>query len=221
MARPTTDPHAVTYRAPVASVADTRRGRAGAAIALALPQAESAWSRGRYTSEYVTSPFYGRESRLDNGSGHWAPERDFRGAGSCGTGHGHVLGGHRRHDHHPEDIGNRALDLGIPLPIATITNTASTASCFPRNTSACIEFEALGKMTGGRPPSTRLSTSKRFARFSTASSAMRSRNTWVGFRAASDEGDASAPARNQFQDFCVFLFDTFWRRLVVGRRPKH
>jgi hypothetical protein len=51
----------------------------------------------------------------------------------------------------PEDIGNQALDLGIPIyPIATDYKHRINRFQFPRNYFRMREFEALGKMTGGR-----------------------------------------------------------------------
>jgi VWFA-related protein len=50
----------------------------------------------------------------------------------------------------PEDVGNHALDLGIPIfPIAT-NYKSHIESKYPRNLFRMHEFEALGKMTGGR-----------------------------------------------------------------------
>lgn len=50
----------------------------------------------------------------------------------------------------PEDVGNQALDLGIPIyPI--VTNYQNhIQSGFPRNLFRMHQFAALGKMTGGR-----------------------------------------------------------------------
>jgi hypothetical protein len=50
----------------------------------------------------------------------------------------------------PEDVGNQALDLGIPIyPI--VTNYENhIQSNYPRNLFRMQQFAALGKMTGGR-----------------------------------------------------------------------
>jgi hypothetical protein len=51
----------------------------------------------------------------------------------------------------PEDAGNQALDLGIPIyPIATNYKHRIRRIGLPRNYFRMHEFEALGKMTGGR-----------------------------------------------------------------------
>jgi len=51
----------------------------------------------------------------------------------------------------PEDIGNHALDLGIPIyPIATNYQNHIQQSRFPRNYFRMQQFKALGKMTGGQ-----------------------------------------------------------------------
>jgi hypothetical protein len=49
----------------------------------------------------------------------------------------------------PEDVGNEALDLGIPLyPIAT-NYQGHIRSAYPRNLFRMHQFEDLGAMTGG------------------------------------------------------------------------
>jgi hypothetical protein len=51
----------------------------------------------------------------------------------------------------PEDIGNHALDLGIPIyPIATNYRNHIQHSRYPRNYFRMQQFKALGKMTGGQ-----------------------------------------------------------------------
>ena len=50
----------------------------------------------------------------------------------------------------PEDVGNQALDLGIPVyPIAT-NYKHHIQEAWPRNLFRMRQFEALGKMTGRR-----------------------------------------------------------------------
>lgn len=50
----------------------------------------------------------------------------------------------------PEDVGNQALDLGIPIyPIATNYKHHIRHFALPRNCFRMHEFEDLGKMTGG------------------------------------------------------------------------
>jgi hypothetical protein len=51
----------------------------------------------------------------------------------------------------PEDVGEHALDLGIPIyPVATNYEGLITQFSYPRNHFRMRQFEALGKMTGGR-----------------------------------------------------------------------
>ena len=51
----------------------------------------------------------------------------------------------------PEDAGNQPLDLGIPIyPIATNYKHRIRRVFLPRNYFRMHQFEALGKMTGGR-----------------------------------------------------------------------
>jgi hypothetical protein len=50
----------------------------------------------------------------------------------------------------PEDVGNQALDLGIPIyPVAT-NYKGNITRRVPRNLFRMHQFEALGQMTGGR-----------------------------------------------------------------------
>jgi hypothetical protein len=50
----------------------------------------------------------------------------------------------------PEDVGNRALDLGIPIYPVALNYLWRTDDKFPRNLFRMRQFMALGKMTGGR-----------------------------------------------------------------------
>ena len=152
MARPTTNPHTVTIALQSLLVPLPAHPEPGAAIDLILPPGRERVGPGRFTSEYVTSPFYGGERRgwtmeaaiglLNEVSA--AQDRVARvlvmfseGVGATTT--------------IPEDIGNRALDLGIPIyPIATDYKHRINRFMFPRNYFRMHEFEALGRMTGGR-----------------------------------------------------------------------
>jgi hypothetical protein len=152
MARPTTDPHAVTTALQSLLLPLPDRPEPGAAIALALPPGRERVEPGRYTNEYVTSPFYGGANRgwtMEAAIGLLneitaAQDRVARVLVMFSEGIGATTT-------IPEDIGNRALDLGIPIyPIATDYKHRINRFQFPRNYFRMHEFEALGKMTGGR-----------------------------------------------------------------------
>ena len=107
--------------------------------------------KGPFTNDYVTSPSVSAESRgwpLEAAIGTLndvaaAADRVARmlvvfseGIGATTT--------------IPEDVGNQALDLGIPIyPIATNYQNHIRAA-YPRNLFRMQQFIALGKMTGGR-----------------------------------------------------------------------
>jgi hypothetical protein len=121
-------------------------------IALNLPPGRERVATGRYTEDYVTSPFFRGAYRgwpMEAAMGllnevSAAQDRVARilvmfseGIGATTT--------------IPEDIGNAALDLGIPMyPIATNYKHRVRRFPYPRNYFRMHEFEALGKMTGGR-----------------------------------------------------------------------
>ena len=50
----------------------------------------------------------------------------------------------------PQDVGNRALDLGIPIYPVALNYLWRIDEKFPRNRFRMHQFMALGKMTGGR-----------------------------------------------------------------------
>jgi len=50
----------------------------------------------------------------------------------------------------PEDVGNRAFDLGIPIYPVALNYLWRIDDKFPRNLFRMRQFMALGKMTGGR-----------------------------------------------------------------------
>lgn len=123
------------------------------ATALSLPpQRNGVGSTGRYTRDYVTSPFYSAEQRgwpmeaaiglLNKVSA--AQDRVARVLVMFSEGIGATTT-------IPEDAGNQALDLGIPIyPVATNYKNHIRRIPYPRNYFRMHEFEALGKMTGGR-----------------------------------------------------------------------
>jgi VWFA-related protein len=152
MVRPTTDPHAVTTALQSLLMPLPDRLEPGAAIALALPPGRERVEPGRYTNEYVTSPFYGGANRgwtMEGAIGllneiSAAQDRVARVLVMFSEGIGATTT-------IPEDIGNRALDLGITFyPIATDYKHRINRFLFPRNYFRMHEFEALGKITGGR-----------------------------------------------------------------------
>ena len=152
MARPTTDPHVVTTALQSLLLAIPARPEPGAVIALALPPRRDRVEPGRYTNEYVTSPFYG------GGNRGWTMEAAIGLLNEVSAAQDRVARvlvmfseGIGATTTIPEDIGNQALDLGIPIyPIATNYKDHIGRFAFPRNYFRMHEFEALGKMTGGR-----------------------------------------------------------------------
>ena len=151
-APPTTDPHvltsalqAVLQPAPVSPDPESE-------IALTLPPQRNRVDPGPFTRDYVTSPFYSAAYRgwpmeaaiglLNEVSA--AQDRVARVLVMFSEGIGATTT-------IPEDAGNQALDLGIPIyPIATNYKHHISRILFKRNYFRMHEFEALGKMTGGR-----------------------------------------------------------------------
>jgi hypothetical protein len=121
-------------------------------IALMLPPQRNRVDPGPYTRDYVTSPFYSAAERgwpmeaaiglLNQVSA--AQDRVARVLVMFSEGIGATTT-------IPEDAGNQALDLGIPIyPVATNYKNHVRRITYPRNYFRMHEFEALGKMTGGR-----------------------------------------------------------------------
>jgi hypothetical protein len=152
MAPPTTDPHVVTAALQSILSAIPAQPEPGAVTALTLPPGRDRVEPGPYTHEYVTSPFYG------GGNRGWTMEAAIgllKEVSAAQDRVGRVLvmfsEGIGATTTIPEDIGNQALDLGIPIyPIATNYKHHIRRVQFPRNYFRMQEFEALGKMTGGR-----------------------------------------------------------------------
>jgi hypothetical protein len=120
-------------------------------IPLSLPATRDRVGLGPFTNEYVTSYFYSAELRgwpMEAGIGVLndlaSSEKVSRlfvmfseGIGATTT--------------IPEDLGNHALDLGIPVyPIVT-NYQGHITNAWPRNLFRMHEFASLGQMTGGRP----------------------------------------------------------------------
>jgi VWFA-related protein len=119
-------------------------------IRLSLPADRRRVGMGPFTNEFVTSYFYSAESRgwpMEAGIGVLndlaSSEKVSRlfvmfseGIGATTT--------------IAEDLGNHALDLGIPVyPIAT-NYQDHISGAWPRNLFRMHEFASLGQMTGGR-----------------------------------------------------------------------
>jgi hypothetical protein len=126
-------------------------GRGGKAIDLSLPAERATVARGPFTNDYPTSPFVSQEQR------GWPMEAAIGTLNEMAAAQDKVARvmvmfseGIGATTTIPEDIGNQALDLGIPIyPVAT-NYLGQIDSSYPRNLYRMGEFKALGKMTGGR-----------------------------------------------------------------------
>jgi hypothetical protein len=151
MSRPTTDPHVVTTALQSLLLAIPTQPEPGSVIALALPPGRDRVESGPFTNEYVTSPFAAGEYR------GWTMEAAIGLLNEVSAAQDRVARvlvmfseGIGATTTIPEDVGNQALDLGIPIyPIATNYKN-HIGRYLPRNYFRMHEFEALGKMTGGR-----------------------------------------------------------------------
>jgi VWFA-related protein len=152
MARPTTDPHVVTAALQSILLAMPAQPEPGAVITLALPPGRDRVEPGPFTNEYITSPFAG------GGDRGWTMEAAMGLLNEVSAAQDRVARvlvmfseGIGATTTVPEDVGNQALDLGIPIyPIAPNYKDRIRRYQFPRNYFRMHEFEALGKMTGGR-----------------------------------------------------------------------
>ncbi len=120
-------------------------------VPLTLPTRRDHVDPGPFTTDYLTSPFVSAESRgwpLEAAIGTLkkvtgAPDKVARMLVMFSQGIGATTT-------IPEDVGNQALDLGIPIyPIVTNYQNRIDARV-PRNLFRMRQFAALGKMTGGR-----------------------------------------------------------------------
>ena len=122
-----------------------------AAIPLSLPRQREHVAPGPFTNDYVTSPFVSAEAR------GWPMEAAIATLNEVAVAQEKVARvmvmfseGIGATTTIPEDLGNQALDLGIPIyPIATNYQNHIDES-WPRNLFRMRQFEALGKITGGR-----------------------------------------------------------------------
>ncbi len=122
-----------------------------AGIPLSLPLQRARVDHGPMTDDFTTSHFAAAEARGWPLDAAIATLNDAAAAGnkvsramvmfSEGIGATSTI---------PEDVANEALDLGIPIyPVATNYHSYIT-DALPRNLFRMRQFEALGKMTGGR-----------------------------------------------------------------------
>jgi hypothetical protein len=127
-------------------------GRGGEPITLHLPsERRRVGTPGAFTNDYPTSPFVSQEQR------GWPMEAALSVLNEMAATQDKVARlmvmfseGIGATTTIPEDIGNQALELGIPIyPIAT-NYLGHITSKWPRNLFRMHEFRALGKMTGGR-----------------------------------------------------------------------
>jgi len=151
-APPTADPHVLTKALrsvlqPVPAPPDPAD-----VTVLRLPPYRDRVNRGPFTDNYVTSYFIGAEGRgltmeaaiglLNQVSAAEDPVARVLVMFSEGIGASSTI---------PDDIGNQALDLGIPVyPVATNYQNHIQEADYPRNFFRMRQFEALGRMTGGR-----------------------------------------------------------------------
>ena len=120
-------------------------------IPISLPPRRDGVPRGPFTEDYVSSYFVSSEQR------GWPMEAAIGVLNDVSAGSEKVARllvmfseGIGATTTVPEDIGNHALDLGIPIyPVATNYDHFITRR-WPRNLFRMQEFESLGKMTGGR-----------------------------------------------------------------------
>ena len=121
------------------------------AFSLSMPPKRDAVGRGPFTNDYPTSYFVSAEHR------GWPMEAAIGTLNDVAAAQDKVARvfvmfseGIGATTTVPEDVGNEALDLGIPIyPVAT-NYLGHIEPQYPRNLFRMREFEALGKMTGGR-----------------------------------------------------------------------
>lgn len=120
-------------------------------IPLSLPVRRESVGPGVFTKDFVTSPFVSAEDR------GWPMEAAIAALNDVAAAQDKVARvlvmfseGIGATTTIPEDVGNGALDLGIPIyPIVTNYKNHIQSS-WPRNLFRMRQFAALGKMTGGR-----------------------------------------------------------------------
>lgn len=148
----TTDTHTLTASLRSLLAPPSSSPEPGAVTPLALPPQRSRVDSGPYTRDYPTSPFFLGEYR------GWPMEAAIGVLNEVSAAQDKVARvlvmfseGIGATTTVPEDVGNQALDLGIPIyPIATNYKRRVRRVIFPRNYFRMHQFEALGKMTGGR-----------------------------------------------------------------------
>ncbi len=121
-------------------------------IPLSLPaRRDNVDPRGTFTSDYVTSTFVSAEAR------GWPMEAAIGTLNQVAAAQDKVSRmlvmfseGIGATTTIPEDVGNQALDLGIPIYPAVTNYRNHIDRSWPRNFFRMHQFAALGKMTGGR-----------------------------------------------------------------------
>jgi VWFA-related protein len=122
-----------------------------AVISLTLPIHRDHVDPGPFTNDYVTSPFVSAAAR------GWPLEAAIGALNDVSAASDKVARvlvmfseGIGATTTIPEDVGNQALDLGIPIYPVVTNYLHHIHSGYPRNLFRMQQFAALGKMTGGR-----------------------------------------------------------------------
>jgi hypothetical protein len=120
-------------------------------IPLSLPERRRHVDPGPFTNDYPTSAFISAEAR------GWPMEAAIGALNDVASAHDSVSRilvmfseGIGATTTVPEDVGNQALDLGIPIYPVVTNYRHHIRFGFPRNVYRMKQFAALGKMTGGR-----------------------------------------------------------------------
>jgi VWFA-related protein len=132
-------------------IADSAPESYGTEIPLTLPDSRDRVDPGKFTNDYVTSPFVSAAAR------GWPMEAAIGALNDVAAASDKVSRvlvmfseGIGATTTIPEDAGNHALDMGIPIyPIVTNYQNHIQRN-YPRNLFRMHQFAALGKMTGGR-----------------------------------------------------------------------
>ena len=151
MSPATVDAHAVTNALRSVLLPIPSPPAPGAMIELKLPARRDRVGLGPFTEDYPTSYFIGAEGR------GWTMEAAIGLLNEVSAAQDRVARvlvmfseGIGATTTVPDDIGNQALDLGIPIyPVATNYRN-NISGDYPRNLFRMRQFKALGKMTGGR-----------------------------------------------------------------------
>ena len=120
-------------------------------LSLTMPAGRTEIESGPYTNDFPTSYFWSSEER------GWPMEAAIATLNDVAAAQDKVARifvmfsqGISATTTLPEDVGNRALDLGIPIYPVALNYLWRIDDKFPRNLFRMRQFMALGKMTGGR-----------------------------------------------------------------------